>query len=53
LASKKVPQIVAELRDTHKKYHASISRLPNPDAVVTGGEQKGLDYLLAWADAFI
>ena len=52
LATKTLAEIVGTLRDTHTKYHASVSRLPNPDAPVTGGEQRGLDYLLAWADAF-
>lgn len=52
LATLKLTEIVAALRDTHTKYHASVSRLPNPDAPVTGGDQRGLDYLLTWASAF-
>lgn len=52
LATKNLPQIIAELKDSHAKYHASVSRLPNPDAPVTGGDQRGLDYLLTWASAF-
>lgn len=52
LTSMTLAQQLEELRDTHRKYHSSVRHLPNPDAVLTGGEMKGLDYLLAWARAF-
>lgn len=52
LASTPLPEIISGLRATYHKYHDSVSRLPNPDAVMKGGDQKGLDYLLAWADGF-
>jgi hypothetical protein len=52
LAAQSMPDIVAELRETHQRYHRSVSRLPNPDAVISGGAMKGLDYLLSWAEAF-
>ena len=38
--------------DTHRDYNDSVTHLPNPDAVLSGGEMKGLDYLIAWATAF-
>lgn len=47
-----LPEIVAGLRRTHERYDPSVRKLPNPDAVVSGGEQKGLNYLLVWASAF-
>jgi hypothetical protein len=43
---------LAEFSDTHNRYHASVSRLPNPDAILTSGGMKGLDYLLNWREAF-
>lgn len=52
LAKTNLPDVVKILRETHAKYHVSVSKLPNPDALVTAAEQKGLDYLIAWADAF-
>lgn len=52
LASTKLEDVLRRLRDTYGKYHDSVSKLPNPDAVVTGGEQKGLDYLMSWVNAF-
>jgi hypothetical protein len=39
------------LRDTFKRYHTSISALPNPDSMRRASNMKGLDYLNAWADA--
>ena len=42
--------IVAELRDTYHTYHESISHLPNPDAVVSRSNMRGLEYLNRWAD---
>lgn len=43
---------LTRLKSTHKKYHASVSRLPNPDAILTSGGMKGLDYMLNWCEAF-
>lgn len=52
LESQPMPSIVKELRATRKKYNASVSQLPNPDATVSRGDMKGLDYLEEWAAAF-
>jgi hypothetical protein len=39
-----------ELRGIHNTYHDAIRALPNPDAVVSGANMQGLDFLLSWAD---
>lgn len=43
---------INELRETHSSYHEAVSRLPNPDAVLSSGGMKGLDYLLNWINGF-
>lgn len=40
----------ARLRKAHTRYDASIRALPNPDAFISGGGMKGLDFLLQWAE---
>jgi hypothetical protein len=50
--SRAMPSILKDLRETKRKYNASVRQLPNPDATVSGGDMKGLDYLEEWAAAF-
>jgi len=52
ISSRPMPDLVSELRTTHEEYHSAVSSLPNPDAVLTSSDMKGLDYLIEWADAF-
>jgi hypothetical protein len=40
---------LADLKEVHKRYHKSISSLPNPDSIVDM-PMKGLDYLLVWVN---
>lgn len=42
--------LVSELRDIYHEYHGSICNLPNPDALVSGSNMNGLEYLNRWAD---
>ena len=42
--------LVSEFRDVYNKYHRSICNLPNPDALVSGSNMNGLEYLNCWAD---
>jgi len=42
--------LVSELRDIYHEYHSSICNLPNPDALVSGSNMNGLEYLNRWAD---
>lgn len=41
---------VADLRQVFNSYHNSISKLPNPDAFISGHTMNGLNYLNIWAD---
>ncbi len=41
--------LVSELRDVYREYHSSICHLPNPDALVSGSNMNGLEYLNRWA----
>jgi hypothetical protein len=41
---------IADLRRVYNTYHNSISKLPNPDAFVSGHTMNGLNYLQTWAD---
>lgn len=52
LKSTPIASLLKELRDTYQKYHKSVTALPNPDAILSGGEMKGLDYLISWAQSF-
>jgi len=42
--------LVAELRNVYGTYHNLISKLPNPDAFLSGSNMRGLEYLNSWAD---
>ena len=42
--------LVTELRSVYGTYHNLISKLPNPDAFLSGRNMKGLEYLNFWAE---
>jgi hypothetical protein len=50
LRTAKLPNILTRLRATHTSYHKTVSALPNPDAFISSGPMKGLEYLLNWAN---
>lgn len=42
--------LVTELISVYDTYHNLISKLPNPDAFLSGSNMRGLEYLNSWAD---
>ncbi len=42
--------LVTELRSVYDTYHNLISKLPNPDAFLSGRNMRGLEYLNSWAE---
>jgi hypothetical protein len=48
IAKTSANEVIAELQNTFKQYHADIGSLPNPDAFVSRSRMHGLEYLQNW-----